>query len=184
MKQEDVKLALSFTLAGLLLGLIIGYLLRVSHSKGEVFKEVTITDTVTLVDTVPYYQPRQVQERLLAITSKRLPLHIDTIKGTIIDTISNVVASSQNVADTSKSALVEIPITQKKYEGKDYRAYVSGYEPQLDSIFVFSRTTMVRERTYKPPNKWHIGLQGGYGYGRNGFCPYIGVGITYSIISF
>lgn len=86
----------------------------------------------------------------------------------------------------SDSAAVAIPITQKRYDGDDYRAYVSGYEPNLDSIFVFPKTTVIHERSYKPPNKWHIGITGGYGYGFKSKQaePYIGIGITYSIISF
>ena len=86
----------------------------------------------------------------------------------------------------SDSAAVEIPITQKRYDGEDYRAYVSGYEPNLDSIFVFPKTTVIHERSYKPPNKWHIGITGCYGYGFKSKQaePYIGIGITYSIISF
>ena len=86
----------------------------------------------------------------------------------------------------SDSAAVAIPITQKRYDGDDYLAYVSGYEPNLDSIFVFPKTTVIHERSYKPPNKWHIGITGGYGYGIKSKQaePYIGIGITYSIISF
>ena len=86
----------------------------------------------------------------------------------------------------SDSAAVAIPITQKRYENEDYRAYVSGYEPNLDSIFVFPKTTVIHERSYKPPNKWHIGITGGYGYGFKSKQaePYIGIGIKYSIISF
>ena len=84
------------------------------------------------------------------------------------------------------SAAVAIPITQKRYEGNDYRAYISGYEPRLDSIFVYPKTSVVHERSYKPPNKWHIGITGGFGYGlrSNRAEPSIGIGITYSIFSF
>ncbi len=92
----------------------------------------------------------------------------------------------QEMSDERDSMAVEIPITQKRYESDDYRAYVSGYEPRLDSIFVFPKTTVIRERSYKPPNRWHIGITGGYGYGIKSkqVEPYIGIGLTYSIISF
>ena len=92
----------------------------------------------------------------------------------------------QEMSDERDSMAVEIPITQKRYDGDDYRAYVSGYEPNLDSIYVFPKTTVIHERSYKPPNKWHIGITGGYGYGFKSKQaePYIGIGITYSIISF
>ncbi|MBR1464950.1 MAG: hypothetical protein IJ607_01150 [Bacteroidaceae bacterium] len=90
------------------------------------------------------------------------------------------------VGFSSDSIPVEIPIIQKRYEGDDYRAYVSGYEPSLDSIYVFPKTTVIHERSYKPPNKWHIGITGGCGYGFKSKQaePYIGIGITYSIFSF
>ena len=90
------------------------------------------------------------------------------------------------VGFSSDSIPVEIPIIQKRYESEDYLAYVSGYEPSLDSIFVFPKTTVIRERIYKPPNKWHIGITGGYGYGFTSKQaePYIGIGITYSVFSF
>lgn len=86
----------------------------------------------------------------------------------------------------SDSATVAIPITQKRYEGNDYRAWVSGYEPSLDSIYVFPTTTVIHERSYKPPNRWHLGITGGFGYGFKSKHaePYIGIGITYSLISF
>lgn len=92
----------------------------------------------------------------------------------------------QEMSDERDSMAVEIPITQKRYEGEGYRVYVSGYEPNLDSVYVFQRTAVVHERSYKPPNKWHIGITGGYGYGFKSKHaePYIGIGITYSIISF
>ena len=90
------------------------------------------------------------------------------------------------MSDERDSMAVEIPIIQKRYDGDDYRAYVSGYEPNLDSIYVFPKTTVIHERSYKPPNKWHIGITGGYAYGFKSKQaePYIGLGITYSIISF
>ena len=93
---------------------------------------------------------------------------------------------SLNRSGDSDSAAVAIPITQKRYDGDDYRAYVSGYEPNLDSIFVFPKTTVIHERSYKPPNKWHIGITGGYGYGFTSKQaePFVGVGIMYSILSF
>lgn len=81
---------------------------------------------------------------------------------------------------------VVLPITQKVYSGEDYCAYVSGYLPCLDSICVYPREMVVRERAYKPPNRWHIGIMTGVGYGilSRKAEPYVGVGITYSIISF
>lgn len=90
------------------------------------------------------------------------------------------------MSDERDSMAVEIPITQKRYEGENYSAWVSGYEPSLDSIFVSQRTDVVTIREKKPPNKWHIGLLCGVGYTFKSkqFEPFIGVGLSYSIISF
>lgn len=71
---------------------------------------------------------------------------------------------------------------QKRYEGEGYRAYVSGYMPCLDSIFVYQKRETVTIK--KPPNHWHIGLTGGYGFTPRGAQPYIAIGITYSLFSF
>lgn len=83
------------------------------------------------------------------------------------------------------TGIVEIPITQREYEGEDYHAWVSGYDPKLDSIFVYSRLERVTIR--KPPDRakrWGIGVFAGYGYTPAGFQPCAGVSINYNIWSF
>lgn len=86
---------------------------------------------------------------------------------------------------STDSAMVELPIIQRHYADSTYEAWISGpVDPRLDSLRVIARTTTITKREWKPPKRWHIGLTAGYGYGPKGFQPYIGVGITYSIISF
>ena len=84
------------------------------------------------------------------------------------------------VAD-SDSVAVEIPITQKRYDGDDYRAWVSGYEARLDSLHVFRRTEVVtvKERA----KRFGVGVQAGVGFGfiSRRIEPYIGVGVNYKI---
>lgn len=83
------------------------------------------------------------------------------------------------------SATVEVPIIQRHYADSTYEAWVSGpLDPRLDSVRVYERTTTIRQTERAAPKRWHIGVTAGYGYGPKGFQPYIGVGITYSIISF
>lgn len=82
------------------------------------------------------------------------------------------------------SARIEIPITQKKYETEEYRAYVSGYEPMLDSIFVTQRATMIRIREPTSIKRFSIGLQAGYGMTPEGFQPYFGIGVSVNLWSF
>lgn len=133
-------------------------------------------DTVTFIDTIPYYQPvprdsvvvRYVTRKVTVATPKN-----DTISGeTYAHNPSGIILDSVDV---------ELPITQKKYETEDYRAYVSGFEPNLDSIFVTRRTDVVTIR--KKPSRWGVGLTGGYGYSLNSkqMEPFVGVGVYYRI---
>lgn len=161
----------------------------------NVSRVASYCDTTTYVDTIPYYQPVPKDSAVIRYVTRTLPVkgsdNITTNKSDTFLTEKYAQNNGENIPPLyasvdSDSAAVAIPITQKRYDGDDYLAYVSGYEPNLDSIFVFPKTTVIRERSEKPPNKWHIGVTGGYGYGFKSKQaePYIGIGITYSIISF
>ena len=92
-------------------------------------------------------------------------------------------------ADTLPTAdSLELVRTQKVYTDSSYTAYVSGYEPCLDSIFVRQKefTTVVTEtRTVneKKFRRWNVGIIGGYGFGfkNKGFEPFVGIGFTLSL---
>lgn len=79
---------------------------------------------------------------------------------------------------------IPIPMEQKIYSDSTFKAYISGYKPHLDSIFVVERTKVVTER-YKPvPKYWHVGPSIGVGLTPEGAQPYIGISVTYSLFSF
>lgn len=182
------KTALIFFLVGLLCGGVIGFGVgRGTAEKGADGKIIT-TDTITRYDTLFVKSPTARDSIVVKYITKTLPKsgnnsvenipQIGNIQGDNIPVFAEV-ADSDSVA-------VEIPITQKRYDGENYSAWVSGYEPSLDSIFVSQRTDVVTIREKKPPNKWHIGVQCGVGYTFKSkqFEPFIGVGLSYSIISF
>ena len=56
---------------------------------------------------------------------------------------------------------VPVPISQKEYQTES-----------LDSIWVYPEKIIIREK----PRRWGIGVIAGYGVGRNGLSPYVGVG--------
>lgn len=96
------------------------------------------------------------------------------------------VGFADNLSDIPDS--IEVPRTQKVYSDSTYTAYVSGYEPCLDSIFVRQKIvehSIVETRTVatKKFRRWNVGLIGGYGYGIKSkeFEPFVGVGLTISI---
>ena len=87
------------------------------------------------------------------------------------------------------TVLVHLPIEQRQYSDPRYTAWVSGYRPQLDSIHIYQRTEYITKeiKMVTKPQRWGLGLQAGYGVSlHNGQlfpAPYIGVGLSYSIIS-
>ncbi len=143
-----------------------------------------VIDTVTYIDTVPYSLPSPRQELSLGTQIRLLPVFIskDSTSGFIPDSCK---MAEENIPPEIDSMAVEIPITQREYEGDDYHAWVSGYAPRLDSISVFPRirTVTIRQPPGKP-KRWHIGPSIGLGCTPKGIAPYIGVSVTYSIISF
>lgn len=155
-----------FIIALLLIGVcfLCGYLTRKAFEPKYEFKR----DTTTYVDTIPYLKPVPKDSMVVRYVYKKLPLK-DAIKDT-----ANI---------NTDSVDVDIPISQKYYESEDYKAWVSGYEPNLDSIKVYQKTIEIKETIKETPSHWNIGVFGGYGYGFKSHYmePVIGVGISYRI---
>lgn len=62
---------------------------------------------------------------------------------------------------------VPIPIVQKRYEDSLYTAWVSGYDPNLDSIRIREREiiTTITKVVDRPASRFSIGPSVGLGYG-------------------
>lgn len=109
-----------------------------------------------------------------------------------IEKVSNCIGNKDCLNDSSKyvksvgDSAVGVPIVQKVYSDSTYTAYVSGYEPRLDSIrlkYPIVTNTITRTVTIKKTRKWNVGVIGGYGYGilSNKIEPFIGIGFSYSL---
>ena len=153
------------------------------HSRAMVTDGESVRrDTVTVIDTVVYRVPAAKDSTVVRYVTRTVPVATQSFRAPR-DTANNdrEVIPSLCASASSDSATVMLPITQKVYSDTDYRAWVSGYEPHLDSIKVFPRTVTVMETKYKPPSRFSIGLQGGYGITPKGLQPYIGVGVNVRI---
>lgn len=137
-------------------------------------------DTVTVIDTVVYREPVAKDSTVVRYVTRTVPVAMQSYRA------PRDTASVKNDREAmpplyasggSDSAAVVLPITQVVYSDTDYRAWVSGYEPQLDSIKVYPRTVTIRETKYKPPSRISVGVQAGYGITPKGLQPYIGVGV-------
>ena len=118
-------------------------------------KEKVERDTVTLHDTVPEYLPAPKDSFLTKTEIRWLPLWKS-------DTVTSV-----EYLTLHDSVAVEVPITSMHYKGEHYDAYVSGFEPSLDSIFVYNETQVITETItrFEPPNRWSLSVNAGVDYG-------------------
>lgn len=126
------------------------------------------TDTLYLKDTNIYRFPDMVSE---------ITIPEETI---VIDDSLIIISDSVGV----------LPVQQKHYRADEYEAWISGYRPRLDSIYVFPETRYITNeiQVKRKPTKWGIGIQAGYGValpnGKPQMAPYIGIGISYNLIRF
>ena len=119
-----------------------------------------VADTIRIRDTVRDSIPYPVIETVVQEIPELFPIYI-TLDG---DTIH-------------ESVYIPVPITQKEYQTENYRAWVSGYKPSLDSVWVYPEKIIIREK----PRRWGLGLSVGYGIGRNGLSPVIAVTVNYNL---
>lgn len=152
----------------LVCSLCLNWVLCCENGKGRIEGRIkTDTTRVTVVDTVPYVKPVARDSVVVRYVTKKLPIVHDTVHPICID-----------------SADVNIPITQKKYCDSTYTAWVSGYEPSLDSIRVYNKREVVTINKI-PPNRFVVSFNVGYGLTpQNGLQPYIGIGVGYKLFSF
>ncbi|MEE1386436.1 MAG: hypothetical protein U0K29_10650 [Prevotella sp.] len=184
-----MKHALSF-IGGVLLTLLLVALFYPEPKAGNGHNIVIQTDTIIKRDTISDVspEPKYTSKQPVGTAEVRVPtdcIKMDdaTLPHIRADTAASGYAQSLGKNGTD-SATIELPIMQSVYESKDYKAYVSGVHARLDSIFVYPLHEVVTIREKQPPKRWHIGVTTGYGLTTKGMQPYVGIGLTYSLISF
>ena len=135
--------------------------LLIARCTNKAATEPTLRDTI--VDTIKVIKPIAVD----SVVTRYKWVNVERVKDT---TIVNEV--SEVVFDTIR---IRLPIESKHYTAESYDAWVSGYEPQLDSIKVYQREVKPKQ------SRWSIGLQGGVGLTPKGVQPYVGIGVAYKL---
>lgn len=157
---------------------ILCYALIYKPTKSPTSTYDVVRDTVIYNDTIPYYRPIPKDSFIVRYRTDILPVVSKVSKG--YDNNDSLLSQSVEQVGGDSAAVV-IPITQKVYEDSTYKAWVSGYEPQLDSIFVYQKTQVINHYIREKPKHWGIGLQIGYGSNGKALQPYIGIGVNYNI---
>ena len=156
---ERIKYILLGVIAGLAIYFINGWASCHRTTDKEV---ITITDTLVLTDTIIKFQPKP-------------------YKVTIIDTIY-LPQQPQQPQQPQIDTLIRQEVI---YKDSTYTAVVGGIEPYLKSIEIYPKTIYVNNNTtttIKVRSRFGLGVQAGYGYGRNGLQPYVGIGVQYNLI--
>lgn len=157
-------------LLGLLLGLSVpAFVLERHRSEEEI---VFIRDTIESV--MPIARDSTVV-RYVALPIRASEKGVKRVERERICTDSD-----SHACDTVTDDTIIIPITQKHYVDTAYEAWVSGFQPQLDSLRIFRQSIVAPVRQ----KHWHIGVSVGIGATSQGLSPYIGIGVTYSFFSF
>lgn len=148
----------------LCISVVLNIVLYIEHGKIK-SEKVCDTTKVTIVDSVKKSFPVPVDSFVVRYIAKSLPIARDSVAKQL----------------RSDSVKVQIPISMKVYEDTLYKAYVSGYEPKLDSITIKQKTTYITHTIRDIESRFRIGLQAGYGLTPKGMQPYVGVGLSYRL---
>ena len=114
----------------------------------------------------------------------------DTIKVTeAISVTKRVVDSIYVPADTIRmrdTLFVYLEREQVRWEDSLAVVYASGVNPQVDSVIHHTQQMIITKEipvVYTTKTMWGIGIQAGVGASKDGLTPYIGLGLTYNLLS-
>ena len=154
---------------GIAVAVLIGFLIGQKHpqkSPVEPIKEKV--DTLLIFDTITLTKPVFVEK-----------IQLDSVYMPVTDTLWK-----------HDTLYVYLEREQIQWQDSLCRVYASGINPQVDSVTHFLQETIINREISVPvkvKSRWGLGIQVGYGAGVNGkqvyLTPYVGVGISYNILS-
>ena len=154
---------------GIAVAVLIGFLIGQKHPQKlpvEPIKEKV--DTLLIFDTITLTKPVFVEK-----------IQLDSVYMPVADTLWK-----------HDTLYVYLEREQIQWQDSLCRVYASGINPQVDSVTHFVQETIVTREISVPvkvKSRWGLGIQVGYGAGINGkqvyLTPYVGVGISYNILS-
>ena len=162
------KIVIVLVVLGLAIGVSYGVGRR--DGKNEATKDSIVrVDTLVVYDTITQYEPIYKEKR-------------------IVEKVYIPIESSDTIW-RHDTMLIQVEREQLVWQDSLSRIYASGILPQIDSVQHFLKKIVVNREIstpYKVKSRWGIGIQAGYGVYYNGqvkTAPYIGVGISYNILS-
>lgn len=144
---------------------LFGFIIGQKHpQKSPVEPIKTKVDTLVIHDTTMSYRP----------------IYVDRVK---LDSVLVPVLDTMMIHDTTFVYLEREKVT---WRDSLCEVYASGIMTSVDSVRHFQEDkyiTIEKQVPIKVNTHWGLGVNAGYGVGKGGFTPYIGVGISYNLLS-
>lgn len=146
---------------------------------------ICVHDTIIVHDTIRIAEPKYITQKIVKHDTAWLPIAIPVENDTM--TLANQFADHRTngspcdyLLTYADSVPVVIPITERIYKDRTYKAVVSGYDPKLVSLDIYSEKSVVHQ-TMVVKKQAKIALSAGVytGFSSKGFD--YGVGITLGV---
>ena len=136
-------------------------------------------DTLFIRGTNTFTEPKK--EPSSDVLIKEIPVPVYVADSSAIDSLLNECARLERVGDSLQLVLLRV---QRHYSDSTFDAWVSGVDPMLDSIKTYQTNMVItKEIPVIKKTRWGLGVQAGVGAGKGGLTPYVGVGVSYNLLS-
>ena len=148
---------------GLAVAVLLGFLVgQRCPRNGGGETPTTKVDTLVIRDTIKVTEPIYVTKR-------------------VVDSIPYPVTDTLRMRDT---LYVFLEREQIRWEDSLALVYASGVMPQVDSVIHHTQSLIItKEIPVIKKTRWGLGVQAGVGAGKGGLSPYVGVGVSYNLLS-
>ena len=148
---------------GLAIAVLLGFLVGQRCPRNGGGETLTIkVDTLVIRDTIKVTKSISVTKR-------------------VVDSIPYPVTDTLRLRDT---LYVILEREQVRWEDSLSVVYASGVMPQVDSVIHQTQSLIItKDIPVIKKTRWGLGVQAGIGAGKGGLTSYVGVGISYNLIS-
>ena len=144
---------------------MLGFIIGQKHPQKLPVEPIKVkVDTLVIHDTTMSYRP----------------IYVDRVK---LDSVLVPVVDSVKIHDTTFVYLEREKVT---WRDSLCEVYVSGIMASVDSVRHFQEykyITIEKQVPVKVRSHWGLGVNAGYGVGKGGLTPYVGIGISYNLLS-
>ena len=144
---------------------MLGFIIGQKHPQKLPVEPIKVkVDTLVIHDTTMSYRP----------------IYVDRVK---LDSVLVPVLDTMMIHDTTFVYLEREKVT---WRDSLCEGYVCGSMASVDSVRHFQEYKYIsieKQVPVKVKSHWGLGVNAGYGVGKGGLTPYVGVGISYNLLS-